>query len=270
MQTGFRTVTFVALWLTGPALYALLRSLHFPPALALLGLPMFYSLRPAVAFNLWDFWLTDASAFLFLTLAITAAVQRRPVRFTLLLAVGVLCKESVLFAAPLWYTLQVRYPIEPRRAIQTAILTVPAVAVLITLRLLIPAGNGDPAYITTMPTYLQSSSIVADPYTLHESFSRAIAQRDWFTILQATVGTFGPLFLLTLWAGHEHWLRWSPLIVLALAQLALAVNTERLVVLAFPSVITMELSTVKALASASLRQDYRHSHQPHKSRRCTQ
>lgn len=103
LETNFTLITFLALWGTGIAVYYLARAFDFSPPLALIDSAMFYTLYWAVGFNFYDFWLCDPLLFLFIVLAIRAARLKQARTFAVLLAVGVLNKETMLCVAPLWF-----------------------------------------------------------------------------------------------------------------------------------------------------------------------
>jgi len=133
-QVGFQVVTFASLWLTGVALYAVCRHLSFSVRLSAYGVVLFFGLSYAVKFNVYDFWLTDPLAFLFTSLSILAALGRRRLLFAACLAAGVLVKESVIFVAPLYFSLNVRTRGDKRLLTESALLAVPAVLVLTAVR----------------------------------------------------------------------------------------------------------------------------------------
>jgi hypothetical protein len=159
------------------------------------------------------------------------------------LVAGVLVKEQVLLAAPLWWSFEPDW----RRLRETALLVAPGAVVLVAVRLLLPAGNEDPSYLASLPIGLNAyDTLPSDPVSLARKFAPA---RSWGDLL-LPVEVFGPLMLLSLAAWRENLRtlgRWWPLVVLALAQPLLASNTHRLVVLAFPVVVVMATQGLGAL-----------------------
>ncbi len=253
-EIAFFTIAFVSLWLIGPGLYILMRSLGHSVSLSFLSIPLFYSLWHAVGFNLYDFWLSDPAAFLLVVLIFIAAAERRAIAFATLLTFGILVKESVIFTVPLWYTLGARRPVERNLALQTALYTLPAMVALLVIRALIPPLNGDVAYLSTLPEYVRGNPNIDHPYRYFATLQSVLVRRAMRNtpvelLYRITLGAFGLPLLLTLFAEREWWLRFAPFLALVLAQLLFAYDTERLVVLAFPAVIALELSGFKRLWS---------------------
>jgi hypothetical protein len=220
LTISFRLITIVALWATGIAVYALARAWEYTPGWALVGCGLFYTLYWSVGFALYDFWLCDPLTFLCVTLAIRAAKLQKRVQFAALMAVGVLNKEAVLAVVPLWWVFNPDW-----RGLWVFI---PAALVFVGLRLLIhpvgiPAGTGVDILGWRLRTF---------------DFS---ALKDW------TVGTFGGLFVLPyLTRRNLRTLRlFGAFLALIYAQLLIANNTERLLVLAFPMFILMSIEGLR-------------------------
>jgi hypothetical protein len=250
---GFQVVAFVSLWLTGAVAYAIGRRLGFGRAIALAGMFLFYSLGWAVKFNLHDFWLSDPPAFLFAALAILCLLDRRDLAFAGCLVVGVLAKESVIFVAPLAYTLRAAAPFDRRALIRAAGLAMPAILVLGAIRLAIPSYNADAAYRTSLPRAVQPATGKTPSYTLPKLLRSTLALRkhEWPQTAAKALSAFGLLPLLLPFAGGRRTLsllaRLSPFLILCFAQLLFAGNTQRVVVFAFPAVIAMAMSGASRL-----------------------
>jgi len=110
-QTDFEVIAFAAVSLTGAAVYFLVARLGFSPARAGASMVLYFSLGWATKYNLRDFWLTDGAAILFVVLALLCLLTRRWALLTLVLAVGVAVKESVIFVAPLLLPVRGRAPV---------------------------------------------------------------------------------------------------------------------------------------------------------------
>lgn len=108
IQFGFITVTFASLVLVGIVLFAVARQFDFSPETAVVGVFMFYYLNNAADYLTGNFWLVDGAAFFFILLAIYAVLTDRDILFVASLTIGVLAKEAVLFALPLYYTFNAR------------------------------------------------------------------------------------------------------------------------------------------------------------------
>jgi hypothetical protein len=243
-QTGFEVLTFVAIWLTGVVIWVVCVRLGFLPLPALGGVLLYFSLGYATKWLVFDFWLTDQLAILAVAVAVLLALEGRAVAFALCLAIGVMAKESVIFAAPLLYTLQARRSWDPNLAARTVGATVPAVAVLVALHLGIGEMNGG-TYPPGIEAVIRASRIQHYSYgsVLHDTVLRRYHSLGR-TIVGA-VGAFGLLVPLLAFFGlrsrpaRSFGLRVLPFLVLDYVQLLFAYNTERLLVLAAPVVIPL-------------------------------
>lgn len=249
---AFRSIAFVSIWLTAVVLHVLLRRQGHPPHLAAGGMLAFLSVGWATGYPLYNSWLPDALAFLVVALAVLAARDQRPVAFAALLVVGVLARETVLFVAPLWYGLNVAKPVDRHRLVETIGLAVPAVVVGLAVRLLLPAANTDAAYVASLGMPLNAwDRLPADPVSLFEVFGEPLRLPALPALVPAwIVGVFGTLPLLAAAAGRRALvtlLRWSPFLLLVLAQPLFAANTLRLVALAFPAVVVVATDGLAAL-----------------------
>jgi hypothetical protein len=255
LQVGFYSITFISLWLTAVAVYFLARVLGFSQPLATIGMLMFLSMGWATKFNLYDFWLTDPLAFLFITTATIFIITGRDVTLAFLLAVGVLAKESVFFVVPLYYGFHARRLLDGPAALRTIAVAVPCVAVLAALRIAVPAMNTDPSYTSTLPDRLYSPGdaitydFLARPVEVIEYRIRDLSPG---AIYAATVAPGGLAVTLLVFAGGRRGLRragrFLPFLALCYAQLLYApVNTERLLVVAFPALIVLALTGVDAI-----------------------
>ncbi|MEA2556580.1 MAG: hypothetical protein QOG88_118 [Actinomycetota bacterium] len=254
-QVGFAIVASASLGLTGLVLYAVCRRLQFSAHLSLYGVILFFGLSYAVKFNVYDFWLTDPLAFFFTALGVFAAIDRRRVLFAACLAVGVLAKESVIFVAPLYLSLNVRTRADKRLLLESLLVALPAVLVLVAVRVFIPAMNADPAYVASLPRLVAADTRSVPDYSPSVVFRTVMRYRlaHWSSTLAQAVSAFGVLIpALLVFGGRKAWelaVRLSPFLVLVFVQLAFAFNTQRLVVLAFPAVIALALGGVERLVA---------------------
>jgi hypothetical protein len=253
---GFLVITFVSLWLTAVVVYYLVRQFGFPRSLAIVGMVMFLSLSWAVKVNLRDFWLTEPPAFLILTSAMLMLVCSRPVAAGGLMAAGVFFRESVLVLAPLFYTFRARRRWDRRAAVESVALVIPALLVLVGLRLAIPALNSDPGYVATLPPEIQSVVHGTVPnYNLPDVIQRNVSVRlDYVRTLHGVMvmawtlsfSIYGfPVTLLAILgalANRRLFARIGLMLVVPWAQLLLATNNERLLVVAFPAAIVMAVT----------------------------
>jgi hypothetical protein len=258
LPTSFFMVTFLAMWMTSVAAYVLARVYGFSRTLSIVGMLMFLSLVWATKFNLFEFWRTDATAFFFVMLAIILVASRHDGAFCLILAIGVLAKESVVFVAPLRYSLMAEKPFDAPLAMRSLLLALPAIAVLIALRVGIPPMNQDPGYVATLPPALYGVGVIGDnrTYELLPRLAWVVAYRirtfNLALLYAYTLGPWGIMVGLLPLAGGRTALRLAvrflPFLALAYVQLLFApVNTLRLLVIAFPAVVLLALTGVRRI-----------------------
>jgi hypothetical protein len=240
---SFWLIAMASVTATAVAIHVLLRHLGVDRLLAWAGTLLFCSLGWLTGYPLYNVWLPDALAGLVIVLAAIAAADRRALRFAALLAVGVLVKEQVLLAAPLWYGLGTARLIDRRLAARTALLVAPAVVALLSVRLALPAGNADPAALARLGLEGNSwDSLPQDPRVLLATFGRPRLPLLPLAVVDWTAGAFGTLVVLAVAGGRANLpvlARWSPFLVGVYAQPFLASNTKRLVALAFPVVVVL-------------------------------
>ncbi len=244
-QLGFQLVSIATVWATGVAVWVLLRRLGFAAPIAVAGLLLYFAVGYATKWTLFDFWLTDPLAFLLATCAVLLALSGRDVGFAVCLALGAMAKESVIFVAPLAYTLRAARPWDRSLAVRTIGATLPAVAVLVALHVGIPARNADPAYVARFPAAIRDNVIPHYTYgsVLHHIVGKRLHHLG--STLVRTVSAFGLVVPLLAVVGlrspraRSFALRSVPFLVLVLTQLLFAYNTERLLVLGLVAVVPM-------------------------------
>jgi hypothetical protein len=248
---GFQLLAIGALSLTTLVMYLVVRRLGFDRRLAILGVILFLSLGYAVKFNLYDFWLTDRLAFLFTVVALLCVVLRLDIGFAICLAVGVLAKESVFFVVGLHYGLRAKRPVDPQAALNTMLLALPAIAVLIGVRAAIPSWNGRASYLASLPLPIRRNARTVPSYNAVDVLRATIERQDWPRALFDALSTFGvtvgALIVLGARAARGLAVRLAPFLILVLSQLLFALNTQRLVALAFPAVIVLALAGLRWL-----------------------
>ncbi len=249
VETSFAIITFLSLWLTGIAFYFIARRLSFPYWAALSGALLYYTQGWFVRANLFNIWKPDPAAVCISLFAVLCIMRRNNWAYALLLATGVLFKESVLFVAPLHYSLNTDRPWNPRLALRTVDLAIPAIVVLLILRALIPMRNDDPAYIAQLPHVLSQVQLGTATYSVtwlwHNIGLARVRSFSLDGVWSATVGVFGfvavvlPLFSLR--RSLFLLVRWFPFLLLVAAQVFFATNAQRLLAIGFPVVLLASL-----------------------------
>jgi hypothetical protein len=251
-RLGFQIVGVASLCVAATCVYWICRRLGFDRRLASAGLLLFISLSFATKYAMFDFWLVDPLAFAFTALAVLFAVERRAVAFACCLAIGVLAKESVVFAAPLLYTFGADRTFDRRAARRAALAALPAVLVLAAVRLAIPAWNGQP-YALGLPGPIAANARTVPDYSAIAVARATLTRRanELPSTIVSTVSAFGLLIgVLPFLGGHRAArlaARFSPFLVLVVLQEVFAFNTERLLVLAFPAVVPLAVCGLRTL-----------------------
>ncbi|MGD9933488.1 MAG: hypothetical protein AB7T37_07190 [Dehalococcoidia bacterium] len=259
LQPSFLALTLVSTIASGTLLYFLARAFGADRSIALGAIVLFYGVGWATRFQVTDFWIPDANATAFSIAAMLAAKRRRTLLFAALLAVGVLAKESVIFVAPLCYTLNAKSVVDRAALARASLAAFPAVLLLVLLRIVIPQHNGDLVYIASLPEIIARFPDLYPHYDYAEQF-RLVAyeqryqERDWDILRQYTIGTFGLLLLLLAaagsWTQPRLTLKLSPFVALTLSQLLFATDTERLIAFATPALIVLAVVGLTRLDAA--------------------
>jgi hypothetical protein len=252
-RDSFLIIAALGIVLAGLMLYYAARRYGFSPRLSAAGMLLFFSLGWATKYNLMHFWLSDAAALGIVGGMILLSLERRMLWAATLLTLGVLVKESIIFAAPLLYTLRTRKLLDGRLLMQSILYALPAVALLYAIRTAIPMGNGDASYLATLPENLRAVHHgVSDfdlAYLWREHGLTRLTSPTVLNLKEMSIWSWGPLVLLipffVLRRPREIFLRFLPLFMLAYVQILLASNVQRLVVLASATVILPGLAVLQ-------------------------
>jgi hypothetical protein len=256
LQASFQTVTVVALVAGGLAGYALIRAVGFSKTHGALSMLLLFGMGWGPKFQLSDFWVPDATAFAFTVVALLLAARRQPVAVAVVMAAGVLAKESVLFVAPLVYTLNARRLFDRRWLLKAALAAIPALVVAGGIRIAIPQDNGNAAYIATMPPVISRFPELFGEYSYSERLDSIAREqrwgdRQWSDWDRYFTDPFGVLLLALAVAGAAHKpllaAKLAPFLVLVYSQLLFATDTQRLLVLAFPALAWLAMEGVDDL-----------------------
>lgn len=194
-ETNFLVISFISVWMTGVLIYALARKFSFSRFYAFIAVLMYYSLRWAARFDLQDFWLPDALASCLILLSMYSIVAQKELLLMLTLFFGVAVKESVLFVAPLYYTMNATKPFDFKLVRNALFLIAPSIVLLVAIRLLVPQMNNDEHYLSSIPQNLRSGWGVSGEYN-YWSLMRNVVQlrtKTFFYDLPRgySLGTFG-------------------------------------------------------------------------------
>src|SRR5215207_1227542 len=240
-EEGFYALTFLCVAATGVALFYALSRMGLGGALSLAGMFAFFSLGRAAEYSLRNFWLTDPLSFLLLALCVWALASRRDVLFAALLVLAALNKEAGVFALALFYGLRATGPLDFRVMGRIVLVGLPALLVLVGLRLGIPAE--EPYYYSYLITHVVPKRL--EEMTFPEPFG------TYYLWTFGLVGGLLPLLSLASKEGRTMAVRLLPFVLLVYAQLLFAYDTGRLLVFAFPAVAILLALGLRVLAKAA-------------------
>src|SRR5260370_12114456 len=254
---GFVLVYFISMVGTATLVYYIAKQMAWCGPYPLLALLLFFVPTFVVRQQAYSFLNVDPLAYFLVTLAIWAVVSRRTFLFVVSLTLGVATKPSVLFAAPVFYSLDVNRIIDIPWLRRAILAVTPAVAVVIAIRLLIPAWNNDPQYTAMLGENLSHVVIGKKIYGLSDSCRDiGLVWLRHFSLLEVrklTVFMFGILIILPLFALRSNaklFLRFAPFILLVYAQMLVATDGQRLLSLAFVPFILMSLNGLQLFAES--------------------
>jgi hypothetical protein len=161
----------------------------------------------------------DAVMFLLTLVAIWLILTGRDLALMLCLAAGALTKETVILLAPLVYTLRATRWLDWPQLWRAVLVGSPAIAILIALRLVIPAYNDDPKYVAEMGPKLTQVQLGVATHNYADALQRVTAERlkqtPIQTVRELAWGSAGLLWILP-WFGWASALRrragerWNP------------------------------------------------------------
>ncbi len=254
LQDGFLGTAVIALIATGPALYGLVRATGGSKLSASAMIFAFYALGWAARYPLADFWIPDSTALLLAVVAMWLIVEKRWWAACAVLAVGVLAKESVIFAGSLAFTWHLRGWRDWSTLARGFLVVAPALLILGGVRLIIQPENGNAAYIATMPPQISRFPELFGEYDYRQRYTDIVvndrwAHRDWSDFDRYLFDPFGlPLLgaaALGAVVDPKRAARLTPFFVLVYSQLLFATDTQRLVVLAFPALAMLAGSAAR-------------------------
>ncbi|MBN2030707.1 hypothetical protein JW824_10740 [bacterium] len=250
--TGFCIVTGLSVVVTGILMFYILKALRFHYWYCFLGMVVFFAIGFATRFNVFATWHVDAFSYVFLTLAFLFILQDRPVVTSIILAVGLLAKESVLFILPLYYTFRTERLFNPKLVFKTFIIGIPGIVILLGLRLFLPPLNNDQTYLSQIPYEVSVVHVLSDDVDTN----RTHELQDLLKIIgiprlknitlsdlkRYSFGVWGTFILLLFIVPRENvvfLILSCPFLILVYTQILFGMNVERLLILAFPVMIPM-------------------------------
>lgn len=254
---NFDILSVFFLALAGGVLYLWLLEIPLSPQKSWLGVLMFYSLGGASKMLLGGVTTPDPASYVFLLLALYAIYKEKDLLFVAALVLGVLVKETVILAGPLYYSLKANSWWDAKRFKKFLLVFAPGVIVLITVRLLIPAWNDRDAYVKSLPfiyTQVSSGMVKYDLVTAFRGTMWTYSQISPINVIR--MFTYGSLGLFVFFpffaprANREPFIRWLPYILPVAGSMLIAVNPDRRVSSLFPVLIILGLNGIAVLARA--------------------
>lgn len=227
LPRAFLVVSALAALLSCVAFACLVRNLGFSPSGAILGGCLFAASCGGFG-AIQHYGYPDALTNLFLVLSFSLLYSGRPVGAAMVIAVGVVAKESLLLVVPAVIFLSRK----ARRPVSAATLILCPLLAYVTLRVVIPGGQGQ--------SFFSASNM--DGVAQYWKSSMRHGEIRW--CLWALTYSLGPLWLLAALngrAGRKHLWHLSAYLIMLVLPLALTTDTNRALCLAFPAVIPVAL-----------------------------
>jgi hypothetical protein len=226
---GFKLVNYSAIFFTSILFYYYLRKLNFSRLISTAGI-LFLLFSPITIYNIYNYCLTDSLSFLFFLLAFYGILTKNRKLYFIALTIGILNRETILFAVPLFFIYGLRETNLKESIKSTFLLSLPALAVFLGIRYLLRFGAYYNSYSTgTLVIMIENFAKVGLPilYQLYMPF-----------------GILWVLFVVTLikkkiksdFLKSAVWL--VPLMAL---QILVAGDIFRVIFLAFPIIIPIAL-----------------------------
>lgn len=261
IQTGYFIVTYLSILISALLVYLITRNLFTEKYYPWISVLTFFSLINVVRINAIEFIAVDPPAFMFMLLAVYSIYRKNNILFVISTILGVLTKETVLIVLPLYFTINyktLQNNLSQNKKdtylilLRTALLSLPAIAVFVLLRLLITPQESynyfDLIYnITKFRLDTLSGNVSTLNINLFEHQSRVV--NSLINIYRITFGAVGPiLFFIILKAGRirKEIFRLSPLLILSFLQIFIAGDNERIVAAGFPAYILLFLFSIRS------------------------
>ena len=250
LTINFQILTMLCLFFTGLILYIILKE-FYSKILSLAGLTLFYSSHWTARFLIYDFWLTDSMAFLFILLCFFAIVKSNIMLYGVSLFLGVLSKEVVLFTIPVLliseYMKMNQKSISNKHYVLRCLYAIlPGFIVFIAIRLIIRQPNSE--YISIFPFDLREINRFI--LSLSNPIYYYIYTFSTWGIICSTFPLLNRKSILLTWLKQ-----YGVFIVLIYCQLLIAIDIERNLIAGFFPII---LLTVSGFESVCIKKNISH------------
>lgn len=231
VEYRFGLVNVVALTVAGCVLFALLRHWGRAPAVALLGVLLFYTSHTVLRFG--GIPLVESAAIAVLFACYLAVVRRWRVGFVVLVLLGMLIKETTVLAVA--FVLLQAWPWRDR--LRFAALSLPGLVGYAWLRLVLDPTSDGYGYSAT--AWLHNLRLLLVP--------GGVSVAQWRAIV-LSLGILWPLVLLALVRRSGSPRRYGGMVLAtALLPLVLSTDYERVIFLSFPFALLLALPQLERL-----------------------
>lgn len=248
IENNFKVISFLSIAFTGFFMFKIGQKIFSDTVYAFSMMFGYFSLVLATKYVLYDFWLPDAFSFLLIVSGIYAILIRNDLLFILITILGALTKEIVLFILPLHYSLTTNKIFDFKLIKRTILVSLPAVFTFVMIRILIPSLNENVAYVSSLPIEVTIVHLESSNYSYIDAFNQVIRYRiqnfspgliHQITLMPFLIYLLFPVFDLK---SLLNWgLRFLPFVFLVYLQILFAINTDRLVVAAFPAILIVAI-----------------------------
>ena len=237
IYAAFFAQTMIFLFLSAIILYAILRQLKFNILYSASGMLFFMSIYFVTRFNIWDFYLCDAAAYFFILLTILLILREsNDVLIILTLCIGVLVKETVIFALPLYYFLGAKKIIDRDRALRFIIITIPVIYTFLVPRIYIETHSKQMLIDLIGPNlevhYMRLKTAFWDTYMI-DSFGMFLVILPFFAVSK----------------NKDYFLRTLIYFSFILSQLILGSDSGRMLVYLFPVLVPISVCGLESLVT---------------------
>lgn len=174
LVTGFYITTFAAVSLSGFLLFFVTRELGFSVSESAVGIVLFHTLGLATTRAMFDIYMVDSAAYVFILAAILLALRKQFWPFVIVITVGVLANERLLLVVPLYYTLSNEDLIDLESAKKTILVGIGLSGFYLLLSSALTTSTGGFSLIGNFPGPLQTQLADFQRGTIISTLSRYV------------------------------------------------------------------------------------------------
>jgi hypothetical protein len=244
---GFRAAAILGVMLAAIAIAMLVWDRSGSVSAVIGAIMSFHAMGWLVRFSMWDPATTDALAVGLLAMSLYAFSRHHMLSGAVLALAAVLTKESALIGV-----VAIPLLVDRGRWRETAVWFAPAVIGLIVIRLAIPPGNADMAYVASLPVEQAVVQNGVSTYSLAYLFEAVTLPRltrmGFGDVYAMILDSFGAVVVTGCVAVFmvQRRIGWRLLLVIAvaLAQTLVAVNIQRPILISAPIVVVVVWSAI--------------------------